>query len=198
MSIHLLGLKLNELASSRPFVYAWNSGQMRALPAYAASTCMQMSSRAASAPISGMLSNEQQEVVPSVLDIYLVVVKISKFLDVYFFVEGLLTKKGMRPLARSSFNCFSTMKPRSANLSSVSSSRILTIAIMAAFSTHEWASFEVYIISLDKRTPSMEQMLIFFCYCFLMKILGVEQKEKVTFNKGMFSLQTTQNVRPSR
>ena len=50
-----------------------------------------------------------------------------------------LTKKGIRPLERSSFSCFSTMMPRSENFSSVSSRRTLTIAIMAAFSTHECA-----------------------------------------------------------
>lgn len=36
---HLEGLKANESAISMPFIQCLNSGQMKAAPAYAASTC---------------------------------------------------------------------------------------------------------------------------------------------------------------
>jgi len=43
-----------------------SSGQMSALPAYAASTCSHTASRSQTSPISSRLSNEQMAVVPSV------------------------------------------------------------------------------------------------------------------------------------
>ena len=65
-SIHLFGLKLNEFAYSIPFIRCRISGQMNALPAYAASTCSHSFSRSQIGPNSCKLSNEQTPVVPSV------------------------------------------------------------------------------------------------------------------------------------
>ena len=80
VSNHLLGLVLNDMAYSIPFIRYLNSGQIIALPAYAASTCSQVPASLAIGPISAKLSKETHEVVPKVAD----------------------TKKGTNPMALSS------------------------------------------------------------------------------------------------
>ncbi len=80
VSNHLLGLVLNDMAYSIPFIRYLNSGQIIALPAYAASTCSQVPASLAIGPISAKLSKETHEVVPKVAD----------------------TKKGTNPIALSS------------------------------------------------------------------------------------------------
>lgn len=63
---HFEGLNAIESAFSIPFNQILNSGQINALPAYAASTCTQRFSAAQTVPISSKLSNEHAPVLPNV------------------------------------------------------------------------------------------------------------------------------------
>jgi hypothetical protein len=63
---HLCGLKLNESEYSTPSKNGLNSGQMNALPAYAASICSHIFLERHIGPISSRLSYEQTLVVPKV------------------------------------------------------------------------------------------------------------------------------------
>lgn len=67
---HLLGLKAIESAFSMPFSHVLNSGQTKALPAYAASMCNQRFSSVHTAPTSNKSSNAQAPVVPKVAQTY--------------------------------------------------------------------------------------------------------------------------------
>lgn len=69
VSNHLFGLVLKESAHSIPESRYFNSGQMKALPAYAPSTCSHTQGNFLQTwPISGKLSNEQHDVVPKVVE----------------------------------------------------------------------------------------------------------------------------------
>lgn len=112
-------------------------------PAYAASTCTQMSSSLATSAISSRRSNEQQLVVPSVAT----------------------TKNGIRPSARSFLMASRSVSPRNLCSPSVDRPRSNTPPNSPARSTDECDSSDEQATSFDTMSESTNSGFACFCVC---------------------------------
>lgn len=75
------------------------------------------------------------------------------------------TNMGTSPSATSFWTASATVWPSKRPFSSTGRIRSLMIAIFAAFSTHEWASFDVYATKLGKKILSSKNLFSPFNLC---------------------------------
>ncbi len=130
-------------------------------------TCNHTSNSSQIGPISFMLSTEQHDVVPTVVDTkngtspFLVSSSIAYNTSQKYY-WGVDTRINNERSIYNEFHTLYTVSPLRQKFSSVSRILNLVKAIMEPFSKHEWASLEQYAINLDNKTPSSAVGFCFF------------------------------------